>query len=88
MSQFRFLQLDEVDVLKLQELSDYAVDGYMFDVDLYYPIRLHTRHDDYPLTHEALVIDRDMYSSTHQAVFPESTPQRKLTPNLWEKSST
>ena len=31
---------------------------------------------------ESLVIDRSMYSSTQQAVFPESAPQRKLTPNL------
>ena len=28
------------------------------------------------------MIDRSMYSSTRQAVFPESAPQRKLTPNL------
>ena len=28
------------------------------------------------------MIDRSMYSSTQQAVFPESAPQRKLTPNL------
>ena len=31
---------------------------------------------------ESLVIDHSMYSSTQQAVFPESAPQRKLTPNL------
>ena len=29
--------------------------------------------------------DRSMYSSTQQAVFPESAAQRKLTPNLREK---
>ena len=31
------------------------------------------------------MIDRNVYSSTQQAVFPESTPQRKLTPNLQDK---
>ena len=31
------------------------------------------------------MIDRGMYSSTQQAVFPESAPQRKLTSNLRDK---
>ena len=46
---FRFLQQDGISTLKLQELSDDAEDGYIFEVDLYYPTRLHGRHDDYPL---------------------------------------
>ena len=71
--------------MKLQELSDDAEDGYIFEVDLHYPTHLHDRHDDYPLAPESLVIDRSMYSSTQQEVFPESAPQRKLTPNLWDK---
>ena len=54
-------------------------------MDLHYPTRLHDRNDDYPLAPESLVIDRSMYSSTKQAVFPESAPQRKLTPNLLDK---
>ena len=37
-------------------------------MDLHYPTRLHNRHDDYPLAPESLVNDRDMYSSTQQAV--------------------
>ena len=82
---FRFLQQYEISTLKLQELSDDAEGGYIFEVDIHYPTRLHDRHDDYPLAPEPLVIDRSMYSSTQQAVFPESTPQRKLTPNLRDK---
>ena len=35
--------------------------------------------------HKSLVIDRSRCSSTQQAVFPESAPQRKLTPNLRDK---
>ena len=61
---FRFLQQDEISTLKLQELSADAEDGYMFEVDLHYPTRLHDRDDEYPLAPEPLVIDRDMYSST------------------------
>ena len=33
-----------------------------------------------------IVIGRSMYSPTQQAVFPKSVPQRKLTPNLMDKS--
>ena len=82
---FRFPQQDEISPLKLQELSDDAEDGYIFEVDLHYPTHLRDRHDDYPLAPESLLIDRSMYSSTQQAVFPESTPQRKLTANLRDK---
>ena len=46
---FRLLQQDEISTLKLQELSGDAEDGYIFEVDLQYPTRLHDRHDDYPL---------------------------------------
>ena len=76
---------DEISALKLQELSDDAEDGYIFKVDLHYPTYLHDRHDDYLLSPASLMIDRSMYSSTQQAVFPEYVPQRKLTPNLWDK---
>ena len=82
---FRLLQQDETSTLKLQELSDDAEDGYIFKVDIHYPTHLHDRHDDYPLAPESLVIDHSMYSSTPQAVFPETAPQRKLTPNLRDK---
>ena len=78
---FRFLQKDEIDVLKLQELSDDAEDDYIFEEDLHYQTCLHDRHDDYPLASESLVIDRDMSSSSQQAVFPEAAPERKLTPS-------
>ena len=82
---FRFLQQDEISAVMLQELSDDAEDGFIFEVDLHYLTHLHDRHDDCPLTPDSLVIDRSMYSSTQQAVFPESASQRKLTPNLRDK---
>ena len=81
----RFLQQDEIFALKLQELSDDAEDGYIFEVDLNYPTHIHDHHDDYPLAPKSLVIDRSMYPSAQQAVFPKSVPQRKLTPNLQDK---
>ena len=74
---FCFLQHDEISMLKLQELSHNAEDGYIFEVDLHYPICLYDHHDDYPLAPDSLMIDRSMYSSTQQTVFPESAPQEE-----------
>ena len=79
------LQQDEISTLKLQQLSDDAEDGYIFEVDLHYLTRLHDRHDDYPFAPESLMIARSIYSSTRRALFPESGSQRKLTPNLRDK---
>ena len=69
---FRFLQLEKISALKLQDLPNDGEDGYVFEVDLHYPTRLHNQHDDYPLAPESLVIDRSMYSNTQQSVFQES----------------
>ena len=83
---FRFLQPDEIEVLgEVGELSDDAEDGYLFEVDLSYPHHLHDAHDDYPLA-PSLEIDRGMYSPAQQAVFPQTAPQWKLTPNVRDKS--
>ena len=83
----RFLQQEIISPLKLQELSDDAEDGYIFQVGLHYPTRIHDCHDDYPLASDSLVIDRSMYSSTQQAVFPESAPHNSH-PICGIKSST
>ena len=61
------------------ELSDDAEDGYIFEVDLSYPQHLHNAHDDYPLAPESLEIGHDMYSPAHQAIFPQTAPQRYTT---------
>ena len=82
---FHFLQQEEISALKLQDLSNDGEDCFILEVDLHYPTSLHNLHDDYPLALESLVIGRSMYSPTQQSVFPESAPQKKLTPNLRDK---
>ena len=82
---FRFLQPDEIEALTVGELSVDAEDGYIFEVDLSYPQHLHDAHDDYTLAPGSLKIGRDMYSPAQQAAFPQTAPQRKLTPNLRDK---
>ena len=74
---FRFLSDDEIIALELEDLCDDDEDGYIYEVDLPYPTKLHDQHDDYPLAPESLVIDREMYSPTQQSVFPDSSPQKK-----------
>ena len=38
---FRFLSEEEIKSLKLEDLSDDDVDGYIYEVDLHYHIKLH-----------------------------------------------
>ena len=75
-----------ITALELENLCDDSEDGYNYEVNLHYPTELHNQHDDYPLAPESLVIAREIYSPTQQSVFPESIPQKKLTPNLRDKT--
>ena len=84
---FRVLSDTEALALYLDSLDDESDDGYIYEVDLQYPIELHDKHDDYPLAPHPLEIDGTVYSPTQSSVYPESPPQTKLTPNLMDKSN-
>ena len=81
---FRILSDEEADELELENLSDDA-DGYIYEVDLHYPTKLHDSNDDYPLAPQSLGIDNTVYPPSQSSVYPKSSPQKKLTPNLMDK---
>ena len=84
---FRVLSDEETQSLELENLSDDGDEGNIYEVYLHYPIELHDKHDDYPLAPQSIEIDSTMYSPTQSSVYPKSPPQKKLTPNLMDKSN-
>ena len=64
--------------------------GYILEVDLAYPTKLHTGHNDYPLAPEKLTISKDQMSFYQQKLIDElgvaSVSCEKLVPNLMNKS--
>ena len=65
---FRILPDVVAEALELEDLGDEAENGYIYEVDLHYPTKLHNQHDDYPLAPESLVIDSSMYSPTQHTL--------------------
>ena len=58
--QFKWLKnVDELDVMSINEKSDV---GYILEVDLKYPDKLHELHNDYPLALEKLAVSSGMLS--------------------------
>ena len=57
---FEWLEnVDKFDVMSINEKSDV---GYILEVDLEYPKKLHELHNDYPLAPEKLAVSSDMLS--------------------------
>lgn len=61
-SDFRWLQADDISNLHVEGMSDEQNDGYILEVDLDYPENLHETHNSFPLAPEQLEIDQDMLS--------------------------
>ena len=74
-------------VLSIEEEGEV---GYILEVDLDYPEKLHELHNDYPLAPEKLTVKQDMLSKTAIEILEETHSTKfheceKLTPNLIDK---
>ena len=66
----------------VMHIADDASTGYVFDVDLDYPVELHDLHDDYPLAPERLEITEEMLSDYNKNVLEKiSNNGSKRPPN-------
>ncbi|GFQ87084.1 uncharacterized protein TNCT_173661 [Trichonephila clavata] len=76
-------------ILSIHENSEV---GYVFEVDLEYPTKLHNLHSDYPLAPEKLLIKKHMISPTSRNIlqtfdFENFHESEKLVPNLMNKNN-
>lgn len=70
-SNFRFLSNAEIESLNIKEVPDDAEYGFILEVDLVYPKKLHNWHNDYPFCAEKFI--------------PPGSTTSKLITNLYDK---
>ena len=85
---FKWLKnVDEFDVMSINEKS---LIGYLLEVDLKYPDKLHELHNDYPLAPEKLAVFSDMLSNYCKKIAAKYEIKvgdvKKLIPNLGNKT--
>ena len=61
-SDFRWLNEEEISKLKWENMKSDQEIGYIAEVDLIYPKHLHEAHNSFPLAPERLIIDKTMLS--------------------------
>lgn len=71
LSDFHFIERNEIDFLNIMEVPDDSMYGYILEVDLIYPQELHDTHDDLPFCPEKCI--------------PPGGKTEKLVPNLYDK---
>ena len=84
-SGFKWLSAREVENFDLTKLCADESVGYLLEVDLNYPERLHDRHNCYPLAPEHLTITPTMLSPFQTTHETPCSNIRKLVPNLHDK---
>ncbi|HRP37489.1 MAG TPA: hypothetical protein PLS50_06815, partial [Candidatus Dojkabacteria bacterium] len=76
---------------KIMNMDDDQETGYIFDVDLEYPVELHDMHNDYPLAPEKIAIQEEHLSEHSKRILKilneKHSPHDKLVPNLWDKTN-
>jgi hypothetical protein len=68
-----------------QSLRNDQSNGFVFEVDLAYPVEIHDEHNDYPLAPQKLKVTKDMLSDYQKAFDKKSSDSCKLIPNLKNK---
>ena len=86
--EFEWLKnVDELDIISFNEKRDV---GYILEVDLKYPDKLHELHNDYPLAPEKLFVTNDMLSIYCKSIADKCDIKvgdiKKLIPNLGNKT--
>ena len=86
-----FKWLKNVDKLDVNSISEKSPIGYILEVDLEYPDKLHKLHNDYRLAPEKLAIPYDMLSDYCKEIADEYGIKvgdvRRLIPNLGDKTN-
>ncbi|CAN7975825.1 unnamed protein product, partial [Ixodes persulcatus] len=77
---FRWLDREEIDALHFQQVPDDAPEGYILEVDLYYPRELHDSHADFPLAPEKRGVPLEWLSPYQKAL-----SERKLLLTFYPK---
>ena len=88
-SEFEWLKnVDSLDVMSIAKKSDV---GYILEVDLKYPNKLHKLHNDYPLSPEKLTVTNDILSNYCKSIADKYDIKvgdiKKLIPNLGNKNN-
>ena len=60
---FKCLKQKEIDKFNVFKINKDSEKGYILEVDLEYPKKLHYLHNDYPLAAEKITVEKDMLSN-------------------------
>ena len=86
---FKFLSEEEIKVFDLSSIAENSLIGYVLEVDLEYPKKLHDSHNDYPLCPEKVEVKYDMLSNYCKEIVNwysiKVSGAKKLIPNLCDK---
>ena len=87
----RFKWSKNVDEFDVMSINEKRLIGYLLEVDLQYPDKLHELHNDYPLAPETLAVSSDMLSKYCKKIADKYEIKvgdvKKLIPNLCNKTN-
>jgi hypothetical protein len=84
-SDFRFMSDDEIRHLDIDSIADDSSTGYILEVDLKYPSKLHDLHNCFPLAPEKMKVNHEMLSPYCKNLSKGQISTEKLIPNLQDK---